>query len=182
MFEPLRKTMSRLLSRRAWSGLLLTGVVAASLTGCGFHLRGSQSFAFNSISITPEPGAAVAQQLRRSFGPSVQVLPQQAGKDSAQLLLNVSNELREKVVVGVNTSGQVREFQLRLRVRLHLRTGKGKELVEDAEILQRRDISYNETAALAKEAEEALLYREMQTDIVQQILRRLAAVQSTQLD
>ena len=29
---------------------------------------------------------------------------------------------------------------------------------------------------LAKEAEEALLYRAMQTDIVQQLLRRLVAV------
>ena len=43
-------------------------------------------------------------------------------------------------------------------------------------LLQQRDISYSETIALAKEAEEALLYRNMQTDLVQQLLRRLAAV------
>ena len=38
----------------------------------------------------------------------------------------VADELREKMVVGVNVSGQVREFQLRLRVRLSVRTAKGK--------------------------------------------------------
>jgi LPS-assembly lipoprotein len=43
-------------------------------------------------------------------------------------------------------------------------------------IVQLRDISYNESYALAKETEEAQLYRDMQSDVVQQILRRLAAV------
>jgi LPS-assembly lipoprotein len=94
----------------------------------------------------------------------------------------VGNEQRDKVVVGVNTSGQVREFQLRLRVSLRLRNAQGKELVDGDVILQQRDISYNESAALAKEAEEILMFRDMQTDIVQQILRRLAAVQATQLN
>lgn len=43
-------------------------------------------------------------------------------------------------------------------------------------ITQQRDITFNESAALAKEAEEILLYRDMQNDIVQQMLRRLAAI------
>ena len=85
---------------------------------------------------------------------------------------------REKVVVGLTSSGQVREFQLRLRFRFRLRTPHGKDLIPDAEILQQRDISFNESAVLAKDAEEQLLYRNMQSDIVQQIMRRLAAVQS----
>ena len=37
-------------------------------------------------------------------------------------------------------------------------------------------MSYNESAALAKEQEEALLYRAMQSDIVSQVMRRLASV------
>ena len=44
--------------------------------------------------------------------------------------------------------------------------------------MQQQDVSYNESAALAKEAEEQLLYRSMQTDIVQQLMRRLAAVKT----
>ena len=79
------------------------------------------------------------------------------------------------MVVGLNASGQVRELTLRLRVKFRLRTPGGSELIPDTEILQERDISYNETIALAKEAEEALLYRTMRTDIVQQLLRRLSA-------
>jgi LPS-assembly lipoprotein len=72
----------------------------------------------------------------------------------------------------------VREFQLRSRIRFKLRTPGGKELIPDTELVQTRDISFNEGAVLAKEAEESLLYRDMQSDLVQQILRRLAAVKS----
>ena len=42
-----------------------------------------------------------------------------------------------------------------------------------AEIALKRDLSYSDTEALGKEAEEALLYRDMQNDAVQQLLRRL---------
>jgi LPS-assembly lipoprotein len=182
--RPLRTTEPHT-GRRAVLRLLgAAGVVAllSGLVGCGFKLRGSQTFAFKTIAITPAPGGAVAQQLRRSFGPDVQVLAADAPLAQAQLVLDVGNEQRDKVVVGVNTSGQVREFQLRLRVSLRLRNAQGKELVDGDVILQQRDISYNESAALAKEAEEILMFRDMQTDIVQQILRRLAAVQATQLN
>ena len=169
-------------TRRTLLQLTALTTASATLTGCGFRLRGSQAFAFSRIAIVPYQGAAVAQELRRSFGDAVHVLAEAEPITQAQLVLDVGNELREKVVVGVNTSGQVREFQLRLRVQLHLRNAKGKALIEGVEILQQRDISFNETAVLAKEAEEALLYRDMQTDIVQQILRRLSTVQAAQLD
>ncbi len=171
-----------LAGRRMFMRVLGAAGVATVLAGCGFKLRGSQTFAFKTIAITPVPGGAVAQQLRRSFGSDVQVLAADAPVTQAQLVLEVANEQRDKVVVGVNSSGQVREFQLRLRVTVRLRTAGGKELINGDEILQQRDISYNETAALAKEAEEVLVFRDMQTDIVQQILRRLAAVQATQLN
>jgi len=42
--------------------------------------------------------------------------------------------------------------------------------------VQQRDISYSESTALSKEAEEQLLYRSMQTDVVQQVMRRLGSV------
>ena len=167
---------SNLSRRTLGAALLATGLLA----GCGFKLRGSQNYAFTSIAIGPNPGGAVVQELRRSFGGAVQVLATDAPPTQAQVVLKVLGEQREKVVVGVNSSGQVREFQLRLRVRFRLDTPQGKELIDDTEIMQQRDISYSETAALAKETEEALLYRDMQSDIAQQIQRRLAAVKQIQ--
>lgn len=148
------------------------------LGGCGFRLRGSQKFVFDTIAVTPETGSAVATELVRYFGDTVRPLVASKGEVPAQVILDILQDLREKVVVGVNASGQVREFQLRLRVRFRLRTLLGREIISPDEITQQRDISFNESAVLAKEAEEVLLYRDMQTDIVQQLLRRLAAVKT----
>ena len=165
------------MKRRSVLALISQASLATlALAGCGFKLRGSQNFAFSSIAVMPQPGGAVAIELRRSFGGAVRVLAPDEPLDQAQMVIDILQEQREKTVVGVNSSGQVREFQLRIRVRFRVRTPQGKELVPDTEILQQRDISFNESAVLAKEAEEALLYRDMQTDIVQQLMRRLAAV------
>lgn len=153
---------------------------AALLAGCGFQLRQAPDFAFDTIGINASSSSAVGNELRRSLAASgkVTVLPPNADLSKATVVLDMLQEQREKVVVSLNSSGQVREFQLRNRVRFRLRTPGGKELIPDTELLQQRDISFNEAAVLAKEAEETLLYRDMQTDLVQQLMRRLAALKA----
>ena len=151
---------------------------AALLASCGFKLRGKQTFAFETIAVTPERGGAVASELIRYLGDAVRPVVPPAGGQPPQVVLDILQELREKTVVGVNASGQVREFQLRIRLRFRMRTPQGRELIGDTEIIQQRDISFNESAVLAKEVEEGLLYRDMQSDIVQQLLRRIAAVKT----
>jgi LPS-assembly lipoprotein len=153
-------------------------VAATLLSACGFKLRSSQSFAFQTVAISPEGGGAVATELRRYLGDAVRPLATPKGGEAPQVIVDILQELREKLVVGVNASGQVREFQLRIRVKFRMRMPQGRELIPATDIVQQRDISFNESAVLAKEAEEVLLYRDMQSDIVQQLLRRLSAVKS----
>jgi LPS-assembly lipoprotein len=159
---------------------LIAAAGAALLAGCGFHLRKAPDFVFDSIAINAPDNSPLANELRRSLAADgrVRVLPAGTAPAQARVVLDVPSELREKVVVGLNASGQVREFQLRTRFRFRLRTPQGKELIPETELLQQRDISFSESAVLAKEAEENLLYRDMQTDIVQQLMRRLAAVKT----
>jgi LPS-assembly lipoprotein len=155
--------------------LVLSAAVLA-LSGCGFQLRQAPDFVFKTISIGSAESSTLGNELKRSIasGGGVTVVP----LDRAEVVLDVTQDQREKVVVGLNASGQVREFQLRIRFKFKLRTPGGKELIAETELLQQRDISFNEAAVLSKEAEENLLYRDMQTDIVQQLMRRLAAVKS----
>jgi LPS-assembly lipoprotein len=164
------------MQRRALLALIPPAGLAVA--GCGFKLRGSQNYGFERIAVLPNPGGPLLTELRRSLANAVTVLPAEAPLSQAQVVLDLLQEQREKIVVGVNASGQVREFQLRLRVRFKLRTPQGKELIGPSDISQQRDISFNESAVLAKEAEEGLMYRDMQSDIVQQLLRRLAAWQA----
>jgi LPS-assembly lipoprotein len=153
-------------------------LVVFALAGCGFHLRSGQSFAFETVAVTPERGAGVAGELARHFGDRLR--PVAPGKDGApvQAIVDILEEVREQSVAGVNSSGQVRELQLRLRAKFRVRTPQGRELISPTTISQQRELSFNETVILAKDAEQAALYQEMQSDIVQQILRRVGSIKN----
>jgi LPS-assembly lipoprotein len=156
--------------------IFLAGSGTVLLAGCGFQLRKAPDFVFDSILVNSD--SAVANQLRRNLAADGKVQVLSPGQGQPQVVLELPQELRDRVVVGINASGQVREYQLRLRTRFRLRTPQGRELIPETEILQQRDISFNETAVLSKEAEEALLFRDMQNDVVQQLMRRLAALKA----
>ncbi len=171
------------MQRRALLSLMASAAALGPVlgaSGCGFALRKAPDFAFTTLSSGLAESSPLRVELRRSLESTrrVKVITDGRQINDAQVILDVLADQREKVVLSRNASGLVREFQLRLRFRFRLRTPAGKELIPDTEILQQRDISFNETAVLAKEAEEGLLYRDMQSDIVQQIMRRLAAVKS----
>jgi LPS-assembly lipoprotein len=141
-------------------------------------LRKPPEFAFKTIYANVAPTSVLGVELKRNFASlgNVQLITDAAHLKDAQVILDIVQDQREKTVVGVTPAGQVREFQLRIRLKFKLRTPRGKELIPETEMLQQRDISFSESAVLSKEAEEGLLYRNMQTDIVQQLMRRLAAV------
>ena len=160
--------------------LLFAPAAALALGACGFQLRGAPELAFSSLFVNVAESSALGTELKRNLGSlgALQLVGAPALPADAQAVLDILSEQREKTVVGVNATGQVREFQLRVRVHFRLRTPQGKELIPDTKLLQQRDISFNESAVLAKEAEERLMYRDMQSDIVQQLVRRLAAVRA----
>jgi len=125
-----------------------------------------------------------AAVLRDRFGDRISAVEEFRGQTTvvvdsapkAQVVLEALADAREKSVVASTAFGEVRELQLRSRFHFRLRTPQGRELIPATEILLTRDMSYRESAALAKEQEEAALYRSMQSDIVAQVLRRLASV------
>ena len=161
--------------------MVFAGGALGGLSACGFKLRGPQTFAFQSLRMAGSEATPVAVALRRVLMVSgvpvfVSSTPTSPEGDTGQVVLTVLADQRERTVVGQTAVGQVRELQLRTRFRFRLRTISGRQLLDDTELLLERDISFTETAALAKDAEEALLFRDMQADIVQQVMRRLAAV------
>jgi len=151
---------------------------AAALTGCGFQLRQTGDYPFKTLfagfSVATPLGAELSRQLRGTG--KIELLTDAPQAQQTDVVLEILQEQHQRVVVGTNASGQVRELQLRLTVKFRLRTPDGVEWVEPVELYQQRDLSFNETAALSKEIEEAMLYRDMQNDIVQQIVRRLSRV------
>jgi LPS-assembly lipoprotein len=151
---------------------LLILVFALLLTACGFQLRGAQPLPFSSLYIAEnwELGAALKRNIRALGSTQLAQTPQEA-----QAVLTAIGEAREKIILSLSATGRVREFQLRYRFAYRVHDLKGREFIPPTEIVLVRDISFADAQVLAKEQEEALLYRDMQNDMVQQVLRRLAA-------
>jgi LPS-assembly lipoprotein len=144
----------------------------ALLVACGFQLRGQAQLPFNTLYVPP--GLALAVELKRNVAAASKTRLVDEVKE-AEAVLGFTEETREKVILSYDTAGKVREFQLRYRVGFRVTDPKGQVFVPTSEILLTRDMSFSNAQVLSKESEEALLYRDMQTDMVQQILRRLAA-------
>jgi LPS-assembly lipoprotein len=160
---------------------LMLVLVLASLSACGFALRGSggtYDMPFKSIYLGFPDTSSLGTELRRNLraGDRVAVVADVA---KAEARFEVVSENRSKVILSLNAQGRVREYLLNYTLVFRVLDNKGEELLAPTEISLKRPLTFNETQVLAKEQEEALLYRDMQADLVQQIMRRLAAVKPT---
>lgn len=164
-------------TRRAWLAAGTATLAAWAATGCGFQLRRPPRLPFGTLCIVGfKPTSAMGVAVRRAlvYAPDTRLV---ADPNQAEAVLEVLGDAEERSVVAFTSAGQVREVQLRQRLNFRLVTPQGRELIPRTEILQVRDMSYNERDALAKEQEEQLLNRAMQDDIALQVMRRLAAVE-----
>jgi LPS-assembly lipoprotein len=150
--------------------LVLVGVLG--LGACGFQLRGDASLPFDSLYI--EGGQDIVVDLQRAIRPTATKVTD--SPQDAEAVLQISGESREKRILGLNSAGRVSEFRLLYRVDFKVSGKTGNELLSPQQIELRRDITFNDSQTLAKESEEALLYRDMQSDAVQQIIRRMSVV------
>ena len=170
------QTRRALLTRFWQAGCSLTA--ASLLSACGFELRKAPELAFSTMYTNIAEASVFGQLLKRNLKTinNLEVITDTREIERAQVILELTQEAQEKVILSKSSTGTVREYVLRYRVRFKLRTRDGFELIPDTEMVQEREISFNETAALSKETEEQLLYRDMRSDLVQQLMRRLAAV------
>ena len=147
--------------------------MALALAACGFRLRGTAELPFQSLYV-PGANTGIALDLKRNIeaGTGAKVVDNPAAADA---VLVFTQETREKEILSLTSTGRVREFQLRYRVGFRVHDAKGADYVPPSVVQLTRDVTYNDAEILAKEQEEQLLFRDMQADMVQQILRRLAA-------
>ena len=152
-----------------------TAIVAATLiVACGFQLRGSTELPFRTLWVGFSDASPLGTEFKRYIrsGTSTRLVDNAA---DAEARLQVLGESRNKEILSLNANGRVREYNLFYTFVFKVDDGKGRDFIPPTRITLKRDISVNENTQLAKQAEENLLYRDMQSDLVQQLLRRLAA-------
>ena len=150
-------------------------VLCILVASCGFRLRGTADVPFETLYL-PASGGGIALDLKRNIqaGTNAKVVDDPKVADA---VLQFTEEVREKEILSLTATGRVREFKLRYRVGFRVHDNKGGDYVPQTRLELSRDIGFNDSEVLAKEAEEQLLFRDMQSDMVQQIMRRLASAQ-----
>ena len=152
----------------------LVAATVLVLAGCGFHLRGAATFAFDSLYLNSSGSPQFNNEMRRALvGAGSATLSESAA--AAQVVLDIPVVQDDKEVLSLSSAGAVREFQLIKRVSFRLHDKEGAEWMPPGEIVIRRAYTFNETQALARDLEEQRLQRDMQSDAIAQILRRLQA-------
>lgn len=158
--------------RREAIKFILAGLTATALAGCGFQLRGAHAIPYRSIYVDAPKDSAAAKQLTgalRSQGVAVAETAQ-----GADAVLKLTQERQTRSILSLSGGGRVREYRLTYILGYSLTGKDGKEVYPDSAIQSTRDFTYDDNQYLAKTAEENFLYRDLQDDAIQQILRRLA--------
>jgi LPS-assembly lipoprotein len=173
--------------------LLLIGLLSA----CGFKLRGSadlpaHQLPFSTIALSLADTSEFYAQLKRGIEASSKGTRVVDSKE-AEAVLVVLADSSQKTILSLSSGGKAREYRLIRTFSFKVQaannsaapaaqgryvdapTAPPNEYVPPNTIVLRRDITYNDDLVLSKESEEGLLWRDIQNDLVQQLLRRLAA-------
>ncbi|BBL35238.1 LPS-assembly lipoprotein LptE [Nitrosomonas stercoris] len=155
---------------------LLFVLLLSSLSACGFKLRGQVSeLPFERVYISAPAGMTIGSELERVISTHTHAQIVKKAK-KAEAIIQILYANREKRILSLSEGGKVREFELIYRVAARLLDTENVELASMPEIVLTRILPYLDAQELAKAAEEEMLYKDMQQDAVQQILRQMAAV------
>ena len=148
--------------------------MALPLAGCGFQLRGSAKLPYESLFVDLPESSQFGAELKRYLrsGTDTRIT---SVREDAQAILAPVREARSKTILSLSSSGRVREFRLKYNVDVRVTDRQGRDLIAPLVLVIERDFAFNDNQVLAKEGEEALIYRDMQADLIQQLLRRIEA-------
>lgn len=142
------------------------------LAGCGFQLRGSHALPFDTVFVTGDASSSLGRTLRQRIeaGGTTRIADTRL---TASATLDIVSSRREKSIISLTGAGKVREYRLIQTLRYRLLDRKGQELAPSTEISASREMTYDDELILAKNQEETLLYRDIEKDLTDQLLRRL---------
>ena len=175
---------SRLFQRARLGGVVLA--LSLTLSACGFHLRGDgghYTLPFPTMYVGLPESSPLAVDLKRNINANGSTTVVKTAKEAEGIIEVISNpeHTKTKTILSLNSNGRVRQYLLQYSIVFRVLNKQGAELLGPTSIALSRPIDFNETQLLAKEQEEALLYKDMQTDLVQQMMRRIAAIKMTRM-
>lgn len=145
------------------------------LTGCGFRLRGRFDAPFETIYLQMPVNTSLSNRLKRAIvaGSDLTVVNH---PNEADAVLELLRDERDREILSINDMGQAREYELMLTLEFRITSPEGFDWLETTRLSTTRDISYNESEFLSREKEEQVLYDDMESDLINQLVRYIEAI------
>ena len=152
-------------------------IVAALLSGCGYQLRGSASLP-EVMSPTYIQGLRPYSGLVDDFAYALRTRNATVTSDQAEAsaVLKITGDDTEKLVLSVDTAGNVLEYEIRQTIRFSVLGPDRRELLPEQSITLSRAFLFTSTDVLAKVREERLVRRTLQQNLVSLAMLRIAAL------
>jgi LPS-assembly lipoprotein len=153
--------------------LLVAALLAATLAGCGFHLRGA-------VRLPEGLRSVYVQASSRTLGEPMELYLEAGGARiakraaDADLTLVLGEEVLSRRLLAVDPqTGKGREYELGYALDYRAGRSDGSAILPAETVRLVRQYSFNPTEVIAKGEEEEAIYSEMRQDAIQQVLRRL---------
>jgi len=155
---------------------LLAVFMMTALSGCGFHLRGSDSLPAG-MSVTYIQSANPFSSLVDDFADALRTRGVQVTEDraAATAVLRIHENNKDREVLSVNTSGKVLEYQLRQMIRFSVATAENLPIVEQQTVTMKRAYLYRSSDVLGSEREKDAVRSTLQKNLVNMAMLRVAA-------
>lgn len=153
--------------------LLLPLLLLAS--ACGFHLRTwDVGTTVQSAWVSADPRNPMERPLERALRQAG--VAQAPSPEAAEVVVELLDSRRDRRSITVSGQARAAEYETILGVRYRVTDGQGNVLVPEQWLERERVFRVDRDNIVGSSEEQALLEREMQNDLVQQILRTLNAV------
>jgi LPS-assembly lipoprotein len=151
----------------------LISVIIATLSACGFHLRGPSDIPFKSVYIQGNT-LTISKDLKKYLVTNeIKILP---SAEKAELLIDLLGEENEKRILSLAGTGTVNEYELYYRVSYRTKLFD-QPLWSQVNIIEsRRDLTYSDATLISKQTEERKLNENMQQEVMNRLIRRLSAL------
>jgi LPS-assembly lipoprotein len=161
------------------SAYVLAGLLAVTLTGCGFYLKGDRPLPAEMSEVYLDYRAASYEAIQPRLEESLRTNLQRRGarvvsSATAPGRLTVYRLEEKTRVLSVGSDGNAIEYEIEATVEFDYSVD-GRLRVPRETLTVLREYSYDETRVLAKEAERRQLQKEMQEELADLVLLRVDA-------
>jgi LPS-assembly lipoprotein len=157
--------------------LAITGLLVTTLaTGCGWRLRGTTSV--DNVSSVHISGQGRFGDFHQALSRSLQANDVTVADNAtdAQYSIVILDQKYARKTASVSVTVRVSEYQLTEEVTIMILAADGRPLLQRTTLSTERFFDFDENDVQSKEDEANLLRREMQSDLIRQIISHLNAV------